>query len=505
MRMSWVGLGLALVVAAAGCGGSSGVGAGGPLGSRDGGGDGDGQGDRSAGPRVLVINLDGFHERDMERFITEHPGSTLAALASTGVRYTNASTPKPSDSFPGVIALFTGGTPRSTGVYYDLSYDRALSPPGSDCSTRGTTVNYTEALDIKSKKLDGGGGLQVGLMPRDPQNGCREVRPHAYLRVNTAFEVVKEKLGRRTAWSDKHLSYEILQGPSGAGIDDLYDPEIAASGVEKSLAAIEAYDDGKVAALLSQIAGRDHTGTAVADVPALYGMNFQAISVEQKTAGYADAAGTPSADLLAAMQHTDASIGKIVAAIKAGGMWCATVLVIVAPHGQAPVDRTLVAPIATSVVPDIVNGVQPGLLAQFTGDDVGLIWLTDPSQTAAVKAALESHSAIAGVASVLAGADLGAMFPDPAHDSRTPDLVIVTRPGVIYTDTLKLAEHCGFSDDDTKVPLLIVNLRDPAVIDTPVETRQLAPTILRILGADPGQLMAVTQEGTALLPGLYSP
>lgn len=32
--------------------------------------------------------------------------------------------------------------------------------------------------------------------------------------------------GKRTAWSDKHPAYDILNGPSGAGIDDFYAPEI---------------------------------------------------------------------------------------------------------------------------------------------------------------------------------------------------------------------------------------------------------------------------------------
>jgi len=492
VQFRWGGYGGALIAALAGCGSST---AGRAAATTPG----------AVGPRVLVLDLDGFHAGDLDRFVADHPDSTLASLAKAGVRYTDVTTARPSDSFPGVLALFTGGSPASTGLYYDLSYDRTLSPPGSDCSTRGTTVNYTEQIDIKSKKPDGGGGLQTALLPRDPANGCGEVPPHAYLRVNTAFEVVKARLGRRTAWMDKHLSYEILQGPSGAGIDDLWNPEIAASGVEKSLPAIEAYDDAKVSALLDEIRGLDHTGTTPAEIPALFGMNFQAVSVEQKIAGYVDAAGTPTGDLEAAMEHTDASIGQIVAALRQAGLWSSTVLVLAAPHGQAPVDRTTVALVATSVVPAIVEGVAPGLAAQVTGDDVGLVWLTDQSKTDAVKAALEANAATAGAATILAGPDLAAMFPDPAADARTPDLVIVTRPGVIYSDSPKLAEHGGFSDDDTKVALLVVGAGGPALIADPVETRQVAPSILQLLGIDPGELAAVRSEGTAPLPGLAYP
>jgi hypothetical protein len=40
----------------------------------------------------------------------------------------------------------------------------------------------------------------------------------------------------------------------------------------------------------------------------------------------------------------------------------------------------------------------------------------------------------------------------------------------------------------------------PSTINTPVETMQVAPTILKALGLDPNQLQSVQQEGTAVLP-----
>jgi len=119
------------------------------------------------------------------------------------------------------------------------------------------------------------------------------------------------------------------------------------------------------------------------------------------------------------------------------------VLIVAAAHGQAPIDHTLVRDVATSVVPAVVEAVKPGLLAQFTGDDVGLLWLTDQTRTADVKAALLANAAAAGVGTVLAGADLGALYPEPATDPRTPDLIIETQPGVIYSDSVKLAEHAA--------------------------------------------------------------
>lgn len=68
------------------------------------------------------------------------------------------------------------------------------------------------------------GGLNPDYLPRDPKT-CKAVYPHNFVRVNTLFEVVK-KNGGYTAWTDKHAAYEILNGPSGHGLDDCYGPEI---------------------------------------------------------------------------------------------------------------------------------------------------------------------------------------------------------------------------------------------------------------------------------------
>ena len=64
-----------------------------------------------------------------------------------------------------------------------------------------------------------------------------------------------------TAWTDKQMGYEIVQGPSGNGVDDLYTPELHYNAVSKSLSKIEGFDDMRVQAILNQIDGKDHTGT----------------------------------------------------------------------------------------------------------------------------------------------------------------------------------------------------------------------------------------------------
>src|SRR5262249_14092246 len=80
---------------------------------------------------VLLLSVDGLHAQDVARYVRLNPNSALAQLTNMGLTYTNASTSKPSDSFPGLLSMVTGGSPRATGVFYDDSYDRNLSAPGS--------------------------------------------------------------------------------------------------------------------------------------------------------------------------------------------------------------------------------------------------------------------------------------------------------------------------------------------------------------------------------------
>src|SRR5262249_34480094 len=93
---------------------------------------------------------------------------------------------------------------------------------------------------------------------------------------------------------------------------------------------------------------------------------------------------------------------------------------------------------------------------------------------------------------------------DPKQDSRVPDIIVQPNLGVVYTNSnAKRAEHGGFSADDTSVALLVSNptLKQQTVQDA-VQTTQVAPTILSLLGFDPNALQAVQMEKTALLPGL---
>jgi hypothetical protein len=221
---------------------------------------------------VLMISVDGLHAIDLSNYIASHPKSTLATLAANGVRYPNALTAAPSDSFPGLLAPTTGGTSRSTGVFYDDSYDRSLFAPkstGADCSgPPGAETVYAENIDIDPHSVTAGGTLGDPLSQIDPNQlpqtlvggKCVPVFPHQFINVNTIFEVIQAH-GGRTAWADKHPAYEILNGPSGDGVQDLFTPEVNSNDpitlqdTTTGYCSIQRNDVLKVQAVLNEING----------------------------------------------------------------------------------------------------------------------------------------------------------------------------------------------------------------------------------------------------------
>src|SRR5262245_20109088 len=112
---------------------------------------------------VLLISVDGLHQQDLAWYVKHFPRSALASLAAGGVEYSNALTPVPSDSFPGLTAQMTGGDPGVTGIYYDDTWNHDVFPAGTtDCSgpAPGGEVGYTEAADIDQNSLDADQGLR---------------------------------------------------------------------------------------------------------------------------------------------------------------------------------------------------------------------------------------------------------------------------------------------------------------------------------------------------------
>lgn len=363
---------------------------------------------------VLLISIDGMHALDYQNCARGGSCPNLAALGKAGVSYTRANCSLPSDSFPGLMNLMTGGTARSHGAFYDVAYDRVYAPPsvttgnglaGGKCTLgkpNGTTSEYDEGIDINQSLLNGGapgagltdGGVKsidASRLIRDPLDGCAPVYPWNFIRVNTIFGVV-HAAGGYTAWSDKHPAYNAVSGPGdGTNTDDYFSPEInstvvALPGVTtpggmscatipdpsqtsawtNSFQNIQCYDTIKVNAILHEIDGKNHDGTMTTKVPVLFGMNFQAVSVGQKlieanvgTGGNLDASGTFSPLLLGEIEFVDASIGKMVAELTKQNLIDSTMIIITAKHGQSPIDPHRYFPIPG---PSSTNGESPATL-----------------------------------------------------------------------------------------------------------------------------------------------
>jgi hypothetical protein len=557
---------------------------------------------------VLLISIDGMHAIDYENCVQAGTCPNLADLGRTGVNYTRTTTSRPSDSFPGLMALVTGGTPKTVGAFYDVAWDRVLAPPlnttgnglaGGTCNAghnNGTQTEYEEGDEKNQLLLNGGANngttfLQIidggvaALNPtrfvRDPFSkpvSCAPVYPWNFIRTNTIYGVI-HAAGGFTAWSDKHAVYAAVSGPTAtstpSNVDDYYSPEvnsnqiplpgittagtnfdcgtIQASGNATTpgndwttdFQAIQCYDQLKVNAVVNWIHGKNHLGTNSAQVPQIFGMNFQAVSVGQKLiengvkGGYVDYrisnAATPTPALASELTFVDAAIGEMVQALKNQNLLESTTIIITAKHGQSPIDPNRFFPIPGH---SGTNGTSPAnlLLAQGlvpavqlagpgpTEDDISQVWLvpgnTTATNTLAAVTVLENNAQAAGIGEIFYLSSLKTMFNAPGvptvngpccdllpgGDPRTPDIIVTPNIGVIYTGSAKKQEeHGGWAFDDTNVMLLVSNPSlQPRTLTSWVETMQVAPTILQILGLYPNALDAVRAEGTSVLPGLFS-
>jgi Type I phosphodiesterase / nucleotide pyrophosphatase len=424
---------------------------------------------------VLLLSIDGMHAVDLYNCTHGIAGvnggdpycPNLAELSETAINYVATSSSKPSDSFPGLAALVTGGSPKTTGLYYDVAYDRSLDAPAETTGTglaagpctpyatpTGTTTDNDQGIDYDDTKLNGGapgaapteGGvasIDPKKLVRDPATGCAPVYPWNFVRTNTIFSVV-HRAGGYTAWIDKHASYSFTAGPGGAGLNDYYSPEVDSnvialpgvktsegvpcspirdtvtlSGWNSSFKNIQCYDALRVNALLNEIAGKTHSG-APAAVPALFGMNFQSVYTGESvyepgvgTGGYQNAAALPSEELLGDIEYVDAAIGDIVNALKQAGMYEDTLLIVTAKHGESPIDPSLYVADGSNTPATLLGSAIPysesplnstGIGA--TEDDVSVLWLKKGASVDAAVELLEKNSTAIGLGQIYYGPTL---------------------------------------------------------------------------------------------------
>ncbi|WP_256874712.1 alkaline phosphatase family protein [Nostoc sp. C057] len=312
-----------------------------------------------------------------------------------------------------------------------------------------------------------------------------------------------------------------------------------------SVATTSAYDDLKVKQILNEIDGLNDSGSIRVGTPAIFGLNFQAVSVgEKETAsqfngGGIDKDGNARPDLVSAVAHTDASIGLILDELKKKGLDSSTLVILTAKHGQNPVKDPTVGLSSTF---DSITGVAGGdgnltavaallvrngiQIASERGQDTSsLIFLKNPSDVRKAVALLKSKNYSfdntidpnTGVAfstedaaaqgQVLYGQSIiNAGLGDPRTSERTPDIIVPLKTGYFFGNaTKKRAEHGGFTNADTHVALIVGstgfsrNLQGKTISRT-VSTTQIAPTTLQVLGLNPQRLQGVQIDKTQTLP-----
>jgi hypothetical protein len=491
-------------------------------------------------------------------------------LMAHGVDYSNASTPFPSDSFPGMVGQLTGGNPSSTGIYYDDTWNHAVFPAGTtNCvgPAPGGEVAYTEAADINLGALDAGQGIvpapgtdpwvnilqmtgnpvnviKPANLPVDPAT-CQPIYPNKYLHVNTVFEVAHQH-HLLTAWSDKHPAYLIMSGPSGEGVDDYFTPEINSSAIATAPTGpvqfdwttdnllTQQYDGYKVQAVINWINGHRHDGSGNPGTPAIFGMNFQTVSTGQKLptsrtegdlsgtakGGYLADGATPGPVLTNALDFIDQSLGKMVSALMQRGLLSRTAIIVSAKHGQSPMNLAALNRIKDSQIIAALNAAwssrpggnpsAPPFVALGTDDDGLLLWLNDRSDAATDYARQfllnynDSSASVdgkpvnsAGLYQVYTGKAAAQLIGVSESDPRVPDVIGIAQYGVVYAGgKAKIAEHGGDHTEDRNVPILVAwhGAAGGTAVTAPVETTQIAPTILELLGLNPNELQAVRIE-----------
>ncbi len=458
----------------------------------------------------------------------------------------------PDDNLPAVPDLLNNG---SGNTFPSFDEGGSIYPGGID-KDPGLIMNLSPHPQS---------GLNPATYPVDPKT-CQPIQPWDYLGVNTIFQVIHNAgLRTAFAEKHAVYSSFNGPGSNGLSIDDLFAPEIDSQAVEPNgvpypvddswtadNAATKQYDSYKVQAVINWINGYEHSGTGPKlGTPAIYGMNFQTVSTAEKlkhspavligpdaqgnytegpslAGGYVTQNGVqvPGPLLQSALDYVNASLQQMADAIQAAGETDSTAIILTAKHGQSPLNNNQLQRIDDGPIVAGVNAAwaarhpnSPPLVVQEADDDGLLWWLSNRSQEAAdfVFVYLWTHTVPAvnyagqtitvqhsGLREIFPGEWAARFFGVPPSDPHHPDVFGIAQVGTIYTTGSKIAEHGGDNPGDRDVPLVVYapGSVQPGQSGQWVETTQVAPTILELLGLDPNQLQAVQQEGTRVLPGL---
>ena len=220
-------------------------------------------------------------------------------------------------------------------------------------------------------------------------------------------------------------------------------------------------------------------------------------------------------------------LGRMVSEIHKEGLAGSTTIIVTAKHGQSPQDPNKLITVQDGPIISAINAAwaqthpsNTKLIVAGTDDDLWQSYLSDNSQAACdfVKNYLWNHTAQgldvnlkpvtvqhSGLAQIWAGADAAKFFGVSVNNGHYPDVFGKVQEGIVYSGPTKLAEHGGMNTGDRHVLMVVNGPGIPTRVESSsVETTQVAPTILSLLGLNPAALTAVKAEGTQVLPGLRS-
>ena len=458
----------------------------------------------------------------------------------------------PDDKLPAVPDLLHNG---SGNTFPAFDEDGSIYPGGIDTNP-GLIMNLTPHPQS---------GLNPATYPVDPKT-CQPIQPWDYVEVNTIFQVIHNAGLRTAWSDKHAIYTSFNgPGSNGMSIDDFFGPEIDSQAVEPNgvpypddgawtddNAATKQYDSYKVQAVINWINGYGHSGKGPkVGTPAIYGMNFQVVSTAEKLksspavligpnahgkytlgpklpGGYVTVNGqqVPGPLLQSALDYVNNALQRMAHSIQADGEAGSTAIILTAKHGQSPLNDSQLQRINDAPIIAGVNTawakLHPGnktLVVQEADDDGLLWWLSDRSQAATdfVKNYLWTHTAPAvnyaghtitvqhsGLREIFAGRQSAQFFGVSNSDPHHPDVFGIAQVGTIYTTGSKIAEHGGDNPGDRDVPLIVYapGIVQPGQSSHPVETTQVAPTILKLLALNPRDLQAVQIAHTRVLPGV---
>ncbi|HEY1001888.1 MAG TPA: hypothetical protein VGD83_19825 [Streptosporangiaceae bacterium] len=456
----------------------------------------------------------------------------------------------PDDKLPAVADLLHN---KSGNTFPSFDEGGSIYPGGVD-------TNPAKIMNLSPHPQS---GLNPATYPVGPKT-CQPIQPWDFVGVNTIFQVIQHAGLRTAWSDKHAIYASFNgPGSNGMSIDDFFGPEIDSQAVEPNgvpypddgawtddNAATKQYDSYKVQAVVNWINGRGHSGTGPkAGTPAIYGMNFQVVSTAEKlksspavltgpdkqgkytlgpslAGGYVTVNGkqVPGPLLQSALGYVNNALQRMASTIARDGEAGSTAIILTAKHGQSPLNNSQLQRINDAPIIAAVNAAwakthratrrwssrRPTTTACCGGcrtarrrrltsprTTCGLI-PPRPSPTPARRSL--SSTPACGRSSLASSRRISSASRSPTRTTRTCSGS--RRSGTIYTTGSKIVEHGGDNPGDRDVPLVVYapDTVKPGQSGHRVETTQVAPTILKLLGLNPRNLRAVQIEHTGVLP-----